>query len=61
MEFERAIFLIHERFMQSRSTKKILVFFKWISLAVSVLSFLHFYAYHKIYVNKSQILQTAIE
>lgn len=61
MEFERSMFHIHERFMSSSSTKTVLVISKWITLFLTVITGLHFYAYHKIYVNKSEILQTAIE
>jgi hypothetical protein len=61
MEFERSIFHMHERFMAHRSTKSLLTVTKWASLALTVFTFLHFFAYHRVYVNKSQILQSAIE
>lgn len=52
---------MHERFLSNRSAKTFLTVTKWISLIYAIYAFFHFVAYHRIYVNKGHILQTAIE
>ena len=52
MEFERSIFHMHERFLIHRKAKAVLTFTKWASLIFSIYAFLHFVAFHRIYVNK---------
>lgn len=61
MEFERSIFHMHERFLLNSSAKTVLTVTKWASLVVSIVTFLHFVAYHRLYANRGHILKSAIE
>lgn len=61
MEFERSIFRMHERLLLTRSCPKIVTIVQRLSCAIFAYLLVSFVIYHKLYVNQSSILQSAIE
>ena len=61
MEFERAIFRMHERILQGNSAANCINIFQKACCFYTVLVILNFVAYHKLYVNNSEHLTKAIE
>ena len=61
MEFERSLYRIHERMLQGSGTKKCLNVHLGVLAVFFVYAVLNFLTYHKLYVNKSDILKHAFE
>ena len=61
MEFERAIFRMHERILQGPSTSLCVNWMQKFCILYSLICLIQFVTYHKVYVNDQSILTTAIE
>lgn len=61
MEFERSIFRMHERVLQSRKCPMMTKFFRRVFCAAFFYLLLAWILYHKLYVGKNEQLITAIE
>ena len=61
MEFERAIFRMHERILQGRNSGKCINIFQKMCCLYTLIMLVQFVAYHKVYVNNKTTLTKAIE
>jgi len=61
MEFERAIFRMHEQLLRSPSSKRVLNWTVAVLAFITTLLFTNFSAYHLSFVNHSLILRSALE
>ena len=61
MEFERSIFRVHERCFQNPLAKRQTLIMLIICLVLTIIASIQFVAYHKMYVNNSEILNEAFE
>lgn len=61
MEFERSIFRMHERLLMTRPCKSFVRVAGRITCALFAYFLISFIVYHKVYVNSSDVLVTAIE
>ena len=61
MEFERSIFRVHDRMMRGNSSQKLFTILVRVFSVFTVTSLCNFLIFHNLYVDKNDILKSAIE